>query len=181
MKLERNFVGQINLTAGVVDITDPCYDGGTWCRMNNVRIKPGIYNCYSYIGESKGWGKRVWINQIVIAHSDYTPSEDFDAEETEAKIKSGRSWRRIGEIGVDAGLAGFFDRKPDFDDNEWDEICDWMSGEYTHNPNNVRESYIDNFDNKDGFWTESGCGDGCYSVHAIRNNKRQIVALEIRF
>ena len=56
-----------------------------------------------------------------------------------------------------------------------------MFDDCTHNPNNVYESYIDNFDGKDGFWTESGCGDGVYTVHAIRNNKRQIVALEIRF
>lgn len=172
MKLERNYVGQIHL-GSVVDITDPCYDKDTWCRMQ-AEIKSGTYNCYSYIGESKGWGKRVWINQIVIA-------DDADAAATEEKIRIGRSWRTIGSIGVDAGLAGFFDRKPDFKDDDWQEICDWMFDDCTHNPNNVYESYIDNFDGKDGFWTESGCGDGVYTVHAIRNNKRQIVALEIRF
>lgn len=31
-----------------------------------------------------------------------------------------------------------------------------------------------------GFWTDSGIGDGCYTVHAIRKD-RKIIALEIRF
>ena len=26
---------------GSVDITDPCYDRDTWCRMNDVKIKEG--------------------------------------------------------------------------------------------------------------------------------------------
>ena len=30
---------------GSVDITDPCYDQGVWCRMNSVPIKPGKYTC----------------------------------------------------------------------------------------------------------------------------------------
>ncbi len=174
MKLERNFVGQIKL-GKTVDITDPGYDKDVWCRMNNVKIKPGIYNCYSYIGESKGWGKRVWINQIVI-------DDDEDSAATEEKIRIGRSWRTIGIIGVDAGLAGFFDDKPDFGYDKWDEFCEWMWDKNNcHNLEDVKESYIRSFDDRDGFWTESGAGDGCYSVHAIRNNKRQIVALEIRF
>ena len=30
---------------GSVDITDPCYDRDTWCRMNDVKIKEGDYTC----------------------------------------------------------------------------------------------------------------------------------------
>ena len=174
MKLERNYVGQINLTSGVVDITDPGYDRYNWCRVNNLKIKPGIYNCYSYTGTNKTFGKRVWVNQIVIANDD-------DSVETEDKIKVNRSWRIIDSIGVDAGLAGFFDKKPDFNDDEWEEFLDWMKNERAFNPKHVHESFIRNFNGNDGFWTESGIGDRVYSVHAIRNNKRQIVALEIRF
>lgn len=173
MKLERNYVGKITIPDGVVDVTDPCYDNDTWCR-SQFEIKPGTYNCYSYIGESYGWGKRVWINQIVFADGE-------DAAYAEEKIRSGRSWRKVGEIGVDAGLAGFFDNKPDFRDDAWEEFCDWMHDpDQRHSEKEVYDSFIRQFDGRDGFWTYSGAGDGCYSVHAIRNN-RKIVALEIRF
>lgn len=170
MKLERILVGQINLHSGVVDITDPCYNKDVWCRMQ-TEVKPGTYNCYSYVGEDADWGKRVWLNQIVIA-------DDADSVATEEKVSKNRSWRNIGKIGVDAGLAGFFDEKPDFGDEEWDSLCDWMLDD---EKNSACSSYIKDFNGKDGFWTTSGIGDGGYDVFAIRNTKGQIVALEIRF
>lgn len=174
MKLERNFVGQINLNGGTVDVTDPCYNNrGQWTRTT-LDVKPGNYNCYSYIGVSKAWGQRVWVNQIVIADGE-------DAAIAEEKIKNGKSWRKVATIGVDAGLAGYFDNKPDFDDDMWDDFCHWMwNKEENHNSEGADDSYIRKFSGKDGFWTESGAGDGCYEVFAIRNNS-EIVALEIRF
>lgn len=175
ISLERVLVGNINIPDGAVDITDPCYDKNVWCRMS-TRVKPGKYNCYSYIGEDPCWGKRVWINQIVIA-------DDEHSAIAEERIRSGKSWRKIGTIGVDAGMAGFFNHKPDFNDDDWAELCNWLFDETIpclHNPNDVDNSYIHRFKPGDGFWTDSGCGDGSYTVHAIREN-RKIIALEIRF
>ena len=175
INLERNLVGTINIPDGVVDLTDPCYDKDVWCRMT-TKVKPGKYNCYSYIGDDKHWGKRVWINQIVIA-------DDEHSAIAEERIRNGKSWRRIGVIGVDAGMAGFFNHKPNFNDDEWSELCAWLFDEDRrgiHNPNNVYDSFIKHFETGDGFWTGSGCGDGSYTVHAIREN-RKIIALEIRF
>jgi hypothetical protein len=175
IKLERNFVGAINIPDGIVNVTDPCYDGDVWCRMT-TKVKPGKYNCYSYIGDDNMWGKRVWINQIVIADNEYSAI-------AEERILSGKSWRKIGTIGVDAGMAGFFNHKPNFNDEEWSELCDWLfeeAGGGLHNPNDVYGSFIRHFATGDGFWTNSGCGDGSYTVHAIREN-RKIIALEIRF
>ena len=164
LQLKRHLIGTIEIPDGVVDITDPCYDRDVWCRMNDVKVMPGTYNCYAYMGEDKSWGNRCWIAQIVIADGPYD-------EIAEDRIQSGRSWRTIGSIGVDAGMAGFFNHKPDFNDAEWDEVCNVVL-------NGDRRAYIEDF--AKGFWTDSGVGDGCYTVHAIREN-RKIIALEIRF
>jgi hypothetical protein len=73
----------------------------------------------------------------------------------------------IGEIGVDAGLAGFFNDKPDYTDDEWSEFCDSIRNGNAW----IRD---------EGFFSSSGYGDGCYPVNACRING-EIVALEIRF
>ena len=39
---------------GSVDITDPCYDRDTWCRMNDVKIKEGDYTCVVWHHTDKG-------------------------------------------------------------------------------------------------------------------------------
>lgn len=115
MELKRHLIGQIHLPDGLVDITDPCYDADVWCRMSDVKVMPGTYNCYAYMGRNC-WGTRCWFAQIVIADGPYN-------EIAEDKVFSGRSWRSIGSIGVDAGMAGFFHHKPDFNDEEWDIVC----------------------------------------------------------
>lgn len=38
---------------GSVDITDPCYDRDTWCRMNDVKIKEGSIPAWSGIKLTK--------------------------------------------------------------------------------------------------------------------------------
>lgn len=170
LELKRHFVGQIEIPDGLVDITDPCYDNDVWCRMNNVKVIPGTYNCYAYMGTDRDWGNRCWIAQIAIADG---PLDEI----AEDKICSGRSWRTIGTIGVDAGMAGFFSHKPDFNDEEWEMVCN------AHRQGDAKaylESFARDGESRKGFWTDSGVGDGCYSVHAIREN-RKIIALEIRF
>lgn len=169
IELNRHLIGTINIHDGVIDITDPGYDSDVWCRMSNVKVMPGVWNCYAYKGRHPRLGNRVWIVQIVIADGPYD-------EITEEKIQSRKSWRRIGEIGVDSGLAGFFNHKMNFSDKEWSDLCDMMFNTETQNGS----AYIKQFLTGDGFWTESGIGDGCYTVHAIRVD-RKIVALEIRF
>ena len=112
-------------------------------------------------------------------------------KQLEERIKRGRSWRYVGDIGVDAGIAGFFDgEKPDFSDSEWAEHCNWMREKDTETKkqNGGRASYwyircLPQTE-KDGFWTSSGYGDGGYSAHAIHSiidGKRMTTAAEIRF
>jgi len=77
-------------------------------------------------------------------------------------------FEEIGELAVDAGLAGFFQNKPDYNDDEWDEFCEKIN---EHN-------YLIT---KEGFCTESGYGDGWYPVFAAKDENGAINALEIRF
>ena len=121
-----------------IDVTDPCYDRDVWCRMNDVQIEPGEYECYIDLlsdEETGGWGERVAAIGIRKDESD--------------------SYRPIGSIGVDAGLAGFFNHKPDFTDDEWVSFCDALGGF-------KKQAWF----YADGFFSNSGYGDGGYNVYA---------------
>ena len=154
MELKYEAVGTIDLSKGFVDITDPCYNRSVWCRMNQVKVKPGEYN--SYIKRDTN-SERVAMAGIRLGLDDgnYTVS-------------------KLGSIGVDAGLAGFWPNKPDYDtDEEWQHVCE----EYLFTPNDDKDYY--EFDN--GFCSSSGWGDGMYPVYACKDSNGEIVALEIHF
>lgn len=143
---------------GSVDITDPCYDRNVWCRMNDVKIKEGVYTCVvwrqTFKDEYEGkpyTDRRVGIIGIYL----------------DGVIPPQRSMKEIGSIGVDAGLAGFFHHKPDYDNENWSKFCDLIS-------------HGDAWLTKDGFFSTSGYGDGGYGVYAQKRDG-EIVALEIRF
>lgn len=115
-----------------IDITDPCYNKDVWCRINNFPISAGTYECYVYIADNEetgGWGERV--ARIGIRKG--------TAEHYEHK----------GYIGVDAGLAGFFNDKPNYTDEQWNDFV-YREG----------KAWII----EDGFYSSSGYGDGSYDV-----------------
>lgn len=120
-----------------VDITDPCYDKDVWCRMT-VECQPGEYTGIANVIDEGDWGERV--AQLFIFK---------DGIETDDFVK-------IGEIGVDAGLAGFFNNKQDFSDEEWYELCD-----------KTREGEA--WQMYDGIFCQSGYGDGSYDVYANKD------------
>lgn len=140
---------------GKVDITDPGYDHETWCRINDVEILPGAYECFIKVlndQQTRGWGERVAT--IGIRH---------------LGSKAGKL-KPLGSIGVDAGLAGFFENKKDFTFDEWMEFCEKLG-------NHEQMAWM----MYDGFFSSSGYGDGMYTVFAAKNDVGQIVSLEIRF
>lgn len=146
---------------GKVDVTDPCYEKDAWCRMNGVEILPGEYECFVDVWSNKqtgGWGERVARIGIRRLRSEETVFE------------------QIGEIGVDAGLAGFYQDKPDFTDEEWSEFCDII-----HDYPTMHLSEGEFSGRLNGFTASSGYGDGGYPVYAARNSRGQVVALEIHF
>lgn len=143
---------------GSVDITDPCYNKDVWCRMDNVRIKEGKYTCMVWYHTDKGkYDGKPYSHKMVGILGIYL----------DGKIPNQKTMKEIGSIGVDAGLAGFFHNKPDYDDEAWSAFCD-------------RVRHGDAWITEDGFYSSSGYGDGCYGVYAQKQND-EIVALEIRF
>ena len=114
--------------------------------MSGIEILPGEYECFVDVWNNKqtrGWGERIARIGIRLLNSEETVFE------------------QIGEIGVDAGLAGFYQDKPDFTDDEWSEFCDKVFDE------DEREAhFIDG-----GVCSSSGYGDGGYGVYGRFNVK----------
>lgn len=144
-----------------IEITDPCYNKDVWCRMNDVSIKEGEYTCMiseatcDDVFNGKPYQYKV-IESIAISLS--------------GELPTGTRSTYLGEIGVDAGLAGFFNNKPDYTDSEWKDFCNRL-----HHAQ--EEAWI--FD--EGFFSNSGHGDGSYPVFASRDRQNEIVGLMIEF
>lgn len=155
--MRRKLIGRRDFH-GSVDITDPCYDRDVWCRMDDVKIKEGTYDCVIWRQTLKGdvdgepyVERRVGIIGIYL----------------NGAIPPQKSMVEIGSIGVDAGLAGFFHNKPDYSDEEWSALCD-----------HIRKG--DAWLTEDGFFSYTGYGDGGYPVFASKVHG-EITALEVRF
>ena len=135
----------------VIDVTDPCYNRDVWCRTS-IDVVPVTYDCYA------------------------THTKEGRVAEIFIKRKDSHSvrTRMIDTIGVDAGLAGFFNNKKNYTASDWDELCNKISdlddvdGSYTYFLN-------------DGFFSSSGWGDGEYAVFAYYDENEEIVGLKIAF
>ena len=137
-----------------IDITDPCYDKDTWCRINNYKVVPGTYNCNYTEIDAGNWGKRISLLEIF--------NKDYKKKNTHKQS--------IGYIGVDAGLAGFFNNKKDYDDKEWHEFC-----------KQLKDPKVNVWGIENGFFSASGYGDGEYEVFAYQTAVGETVGLQIRF
>lgn len=155
----RLYSGTMNLSKGSLDLTDPCYDKETWCRKTVNKIKKGTWSCF-YLQEAEDEGR---IAQIEIVH------DSVDINDIQRKYIS------VGSIGVDAGLAGFFENKPDYNDEEWNEICDFLpfDNPIIVNPDSCLKCT--------GFVSSSGYGDGCYEIFGLTDDHFEVVALKIVF
>lgn len=153
------FVDTIALS-GRTDITDPCYDKDVWCRTA-VNTVPGRYSCYA--DNDNGL-----VRGIMIIH-----------EKHEREIKENHAdWKEFDTIGVDAGLAGFFDNKPDYTDPEWDLFCRKVSEE----EDRTRGTDAHNLHAWGNcFFSTSGYGDGGYPVYGLCGDDGVYYALRIDF
>lgn len=175
------YVGDIDFNDGLADITDPCYEQDTWCATFGKKIKPGKYGAYitiidypymvkaenaldaaqlkTQIGKSvKQSDKRIMSVKIV--------HEDF--------INANKRWlMQASNIGVDAGLCGFYNHKPNFKvDKLWMRFCDGLQ----HFEGTCCVCDMKPY----GITVSSGFGDGCYGLFA-QKERGEIVALELRF
>lgn len=163
-RLRRQKVGKMYFN-GTIDITDPCYDNDAWCRMTE-NVVAGEYLCLIWVAKES-----YKENEITHCPTQRVGSIGIYLD---GIIPKQHDMREIGEIGVDAGVAGFFQNKPDFSDKQWCDMCNIMRD---------GNAWIqDNHDGLcEGFWSASGYGDGVYPVYAFYDDNNQITALEIRF
>ena len=166
MNTKTNYVGQFKIKDGIVTVTDPCYDKGTRCTLD-VHMEVGNYNCYFNSTEDTGG----WGNCITSCYMIYEGTENFlEGNDIYGLYDS------LGAIGVDAGLAGFFENKPNYSDTEWIKVCDKI-----YNENNMIDGHGILKENY-GFATESGYGDGIYEVRGYhKKDNGEYTALQIIF
>ncbi len=158
MKLDYTMAGKLSITDTKIDVTDPCYDGDVWCRTQKPII-PGVYDCYV------GLDKKKRICTLIILSGNYSLDDSFDIEE-------------VGEIGVDAGMAGFFQNKPDYSNEQWEKIC-----EYCYPDSENEQFWVADESSPlccKGFFSESGDGDGVYVLLQAKKNDR-IVGYKLEF
>ena len=152
MKEKNNIqaLGVFDFSKGTIEVTDPCYDKVVWCRTN-IDVLPGKYEGTAHFENGR-------VKMLQIIHEDYTATID-DCTFVE----------NYNEIGVDSGLCGFFQDKPDFSDEEWHSFCE----EYFFNESCGQVPY--------GFWSSSGYGDGCYTVFEYHNVNDTVVGLTLLY
>lgn len=158
---ELIFSGAMTLS-GTVDVTDPCLEQADRCRLTLTGLRHGVYCCYL---------QRVpmeYVQGLFLVHEDY-PFSGIQNPEADS------TWKLVGRIGVDAGMAGFFDRKPDWLRLRWGELMDWIEEQDTLAGGRLH-AYRKQFDGRDGFWSTSGYGDGDYRVFVQKNGGETIAA-----
>lgn len=156
-----------------IKVTDPCYDDSDDCHRNLV-IKPGEYIC------AYNTADRFGVTMCGIYNTEIFKNLE-DIEKLRNQINDG--FDCVGTICVDAGLAGFFENKPDFTNDEWSHFCDLTFGDETDNDFKVIDNcaYVKNGSNYKGFFTSSGEGDDDYHVYVKRDNNGEIIAAYINF
>ena len=147
MKLRKHKVGNIRFD-GKIDITDPCYSRDVWCRMNGIEVKAGEYEAAIWTGDNAVGILGIYFNGIV-------PDQN--------------KMEYLGEIGVDAGVAGFVRAGTELNREEWNKFCDMTS-------KSKKDAWILDW----GIVSSSGYGDGSYDVFSYKLND-EITAVEIRF
>lgn len=159
--MSRYLLGFIALHDSV-DITDPCYNRDVLGRMNDVPVSSGTYRCYV-------WTKAETYRDEYKVNARFAVGTRIKAIGVSlGEMPKLKEMKCIGAIDVDAGLAGFFKYKPDFDDLQWSKFCDDLFG-------------YDAFINEYGVYSSSGYGDGSYNVYAKRDANGKATALYIRF
>lgn len=153
--------GFMMVNSGKIDITDPCYDRDTWCRMNGIQVKPGKYYCYVSVLKgkmAKEWGKR--IVSMMIVHENADLSKPLGLNE-------------IGSVGVDAGLMSIAESgvKPDYTDTQWMQCIGFLDKLEEHATYGIDAFVSTDFSlgkkPRKQFWAGSGFGDGVYGVYAV--------------
>lgn len=144
-----NAVGTIRLGTNT-DISDPSFSWVDWKKMS-VPTEEGVYNCYV---EKDAAGN---ISSIEIAREDAGITEE-----------DWQSSSKMGFVSSRSGLCGFFNNKPDYSKQEWEEISDAL---YLKNSIDNSDVYFAPTRNGDAFYTSSG-KNGSYLVRGCKRKGR---------
>lgn len=151
-------IGKVNFTKGHVTVTDPCYNKSTWCTAKVNNVFKGEWEASVEIEDCGDWGNRV--AQLILK----VPGQEV--------IKS---VRLSNDIGVDAGVCGVFEDKPDYQMKAWGDICDELCYK------NYGLASISNAFHCNGAWSSSGYGDGSYTAVIGMNEAGKIVQIIVEY
>lgn len=164
----HKYIGEIDFNDGIVDITDPCYNSDTWCAVFGHQIKSGKYKCYIDVVDFPYiMGKEInhdyRIMRLVIIHEEFNGKIKYD----DLKFETIND-----QIGVDAGLCGFYNHKPNYEkEDDWTNFWQNLSNDEYGNVCDCGEN---------GITVSSGFGDGVYRLSEINVNGDSI-ALSLDF
>lgn len=149
-----------------VTVTDPCYDADTPSAY--LHLPAGEYECYYDLIDEGCWGIRVAQCALLKkGASDYF-LDDGDRE-------------CAGSTCVDAGLAGFFIDKPDYNDAEWDVFCENLRRADAEWEKISGRKYKEVYHTPEGFFTCSGYGDGEYAVYLLKGFRDEVIGAKLVF
>ena len=151
-------IGKVNFTKGHVTITDPCYEKGTWCTAEVDNVFNGKWEASVEMEDCGDWGNRV--AQLILK----VPGQ-----------KIIKSIKLPNDIGVDAGVCGVFEDKPDYIDEAWDSICNEL-GYKRYGLASTSNAFHCN-----GAWSSSGYGDGSYTAIIGINKDNKVVQIIVEY
>lgn len=151
-------IGKINFTKGHVTVTDPCYEKGIWCSAEVDNVFKGEWEASVDIINCGDWGNRVASLTVKAVGQTAVKTE-----------------KRPEDIGVDAGVCGVFEDKPDYGDDAWGDVCDEMD------MLNYGIAKPDNAFKCVGAWSSSGYGDGGYTAVVGYNENAEVVQITIEY
>lgn len=154
-------LGTFTVSTGTVTVTDPCYKPGTWCTAVVKNVVKGPWKAEVNVINAGGWGNRV-SSLIVRAVGS---NRDTQVVQTA---------RLPNDIGVDAGVCGVFEDKPDYT-GDWSNVCDEMRDGY----GGIASKH--NAFRCEGAWSSSGYGDGGYDAYVGYNKDGEVVQIEIDY
>ena len=163
-------VGNLEL-GNNVRVSDPCYSPDTWCSNVVCGFKPGTYHAYVQKEDEENR-----VAELIVYH------EDYDTDEK----KSNMFWRDYCiDVAVDSGQAGFFDETYYVTAKAQEEkVSAGMpeTGFYRDCCNiTLADDPYGILNNQKGVVSESGYGDGCYTMYAAKDSDGYIIAAKISF
>lgn len=182
---QNHKIGEVSFTDGLVDVSDPCYDRGTWCACYDVKVMPGKYCAFidevNFLSEWRYEEDDAQYYPEAVPGKEFTMSDIrivtltiFNKDYVEHYLnKTYNSYKLSDNIGVDAGLCGFYSHLPEsLSDDEWCNIVDSLKSNDNKNTCDCTQL--------NGVTVSSGFGDGVYKVYKLTVD-RKVVGLQLVF